>query len=76
VLVSDTRIPAEATDEGEWEFAAPDFGAAPASVRVRLLYRRTFRSWGRLHRSSPGELELANEVVRVDGVRLAERNTR
>jgi len=59
-VVSDTRIPAEATDESEYEFEVADPGAAPVAVVARLVYRRTFRSWGALDRIKQGELELAH----------------
>lgn len=63
VVASDTRIPAEATDESEYVFAAPT--AAPVTVRTRLVYRRTFRSWGTLDRIKGGELGLASSTTVV-----------
>jgi len=59
-IASDTRIPAEVTDVSEYVFAAPDRAAAPVTVRTRLVYRRTFRSWGTLHRIKGDDLELAS----------------
>ncbi len=67
-VLSDTRIPAEATDESRYEFELPalhDPAAAPVTVETRLVYRRTFRSWGALDRIKPGELELAHVTTEV-----------
>jgi hypothetical protein len=65
VVASDTRIPAEATDESEYVFAAAQGGAAPVTVRTKLVYRRTFRSWGSLDRIKGGDLELASSTAVV-----------
>lgn len=64
-VVSDNRIAAETTDESHYVFAAKDAPAARFTVRTRLLYRRTFRSWGALDRIKAGELELANATTTV-----------
>ena len=42
-IQSDTRIPALATDESHYEFAPPDAGEI--RLEIRLVYRRTFRSF-------------------------------
>jgi Carboxypeptidase regulatory-like domain/Cytochrome c554 and c-prime len=64
-VVSDTRIAAEATDESTYEFDADVAGSGPVTVLTRLVYRRTFRSWGALDRIKPGELELATTRTEV-----------
>ncbi len=43
-VVSDTRIPAKATDESHYRFLAP---AEDAAVTVRLIYRRAFYALAR-----------------------------
>ena len=64
-VVSDTRIAAEATDRSQYVFATSNRSASPVTVRTRLVYRRTFRSWGALDRIKPGELELASGSTEV-----------
>jgi hypothetical protein len=63
-VLSDTRIPAEATDVSRYRFAIKDKQGS-AVVRARLIYRRTYRSWGDLDTIKPGELELASQVLTV-----------
>ena len=63
VVASDTRIPAEASDESEYLFAAAS--APPVTVRTKLVYRRTFRTWGTLDRIKGGDLELASSTTVV-----------
>ncbi len=65
VVASDTRIAAEATDQSKYVFALADPSAAPVTVRTRLVYRRTFRSWGTLDQIKGGELELADTTTAV-----------
>lgn len=43
-VLADTRIPTLATDNSTYAFAAPTDGG-PATVRVRLVYRRAFQVW-------------------------------
>ncbi len=64
-VVSDTRIPAEATDESQYLFARGAGNPAPVTVEARLVYRRTFRTWGTLDRIKGGELELARASAAV-----------
>ena len=45
-IQSDTRIPVLATDESKYMFGRPAIG--PFSVKVRLIYRRTFPSFARI----------------------------
>lgn len=59
VVASDTRIPAETADESEYSFRLPEASLAPVTVRTRLIYRRSFRSWSGLGEMTGGELELA-----------------
>jgi hypothetical protein len=58
-VASDTRIPAGETDVSDYAFDLN--GAAPGrvTIRTRLIYRRTFRTWGRLGRLQENDLELA-----------------
>lgn len=65
VVVADTRIPAEATDVSEYAFALPRGAPAGATVKATLVYRRTFRSWGTLHRVKDDDLVLATATVTV-----------
>lgn len=67
ILVSDTRIPADGTDASEYAFALPPGEPAGATVEVTLVYRRTFRSWGTLHRVKDDDLVLAAATVTADG---------
>jgi hypothetical protein len=61
LVASDTRIPAEAIDRSEYRFQRPSStaSAGPLTARVRLIYRRTFRSWAQLEPLAGDELELA-----------------
>jgi hypothetical protein len=64
-LASDNRIPAEATDRSAYVFQIPAQGRGPFRVSTRLIYRRTFKTWGDLLRIKDGELELAAEDMTV-----------
>ncbi len=65
MVASDTRIPAEMMDRSEYLFGLPAGSTSPVTVRTRVLYRRTFRTWGRLDQIKPGDLELANSSTSV-----------
>jgi hypothetical protein len=67
VLASDTRLPAGGSDVSEYRFGAGD---GPLRVRTRLVYRRAFRSWGRLA-TIAGDLELATTDSSIDGQAIA-----
>jgi hypothetical protein len=67
ILVSDTRIPADGSDVSEYAFALPPGGLVGATVKVTLVYRRTFRSWGTLHRVKDDDLVLASATITADG---------
>lgn len=60
VLASDNRIPAEATDRSTYIFGLPEKGGGPYRVRTRLIYRRTFKTWGELLTIKNDELELGS----------------
>jgi nitrate/TMAO reductase-like tetraheme cytochrome c subunit len=66
-LASDNRIAAEATDRSQYVFELPPQGRGPYTVNIRLVYRRTFKSWGDLLRVKDDEMELAAEHLRVSG---------
>ena len=65
-IASDTRIAAGATDASEYRFRLAAVGAWPVTVIARLIYRRTFRSWGHLDRIKGGDLELVRTQDHVD----------
>jgi hypothetical protein len=66
VVASDTRIPAGATDVSEYRFGLGGATPGPLRVRTRLIYRRTFRSWGRLAALAGEDLQLAASENSVD----------
>ena len=61
-VLSDTRIPAGATDRSTYAFALPADGL-PAVVRARLLYRRLFAVWAQEKGFDRGEVLLAEATT-------------
>ncbi len=61
-LVSDNRIPANGTDSSEYLFQLPAKAGGAVTIRTRLIYRRTFKSWGDIERIKGKDLELAESV--------------
>lgn len=64
-IISDTRIPADGTDNSEYLFQLPQDPGAAVTIRTRLIYRRTFKTWGELDRIKGKDLELASSVLTV-----------
>lgn len=65
VLDYDNRIPAEATDTSAYSFKLPEDSAKPVSVSVRLIYRKTFKSWLKPEAEETKDLLLANESFTI-----------
>ena len=65
VLMSDNRIPAEATDSSEYIFQLPEQRSGKYQVRIKLIYRRTFKTWGDLASIKNDDLELAKMDMTV-----------
>lgn len=63
-IESDNRLPAGGSDETEYVFAMPA-NVATAQTHVRLLHRRTYRSWLDPQRPFDGDLVLADRMQSV-----------
>lgn len=61
VLDYDNRIPADRTDTSAYRFKLPEEIAKPVRVSVRLIYRKTFKSWLKPQASETNDLLLASE---------------
>jgi hypothetical protein len=64
VVESDNRLPANGEDVSEYSFQVPA-GTLVEQVRIRLLHRRTFRSWMSSQALPDGDLLLAEQWVRL-----------
>lgn len=62
-VAADSRIPAGGTDLSTYAFDLAGVGKGTILVKARLLYRRIFRSWGRLAGLQGNDLELASREV-------------
>lgn len=65
VVAFDTRIPAGATDVSEYNFGLTGARSGLVTIRTRVIYRRTFRSWGKVDRITNGDLQLASSEAQV-----------
>jgi len=63
VLDYDNRIPAESTDTSVYGFKLPEDIAKPVRVSVRLIYRKTFKSWLKPQAGETNDLLLASESL-------------
>lgn len=63
VLDYDSRIPAEGTDTSAYGFKLPEDVAKPVRVSVRLIYRKTFKSWLKPQAGETNDLLLASESL-------------
>lgn len=63
VLDYDNRIPANGTDTSAYSFKLPAVAASPIQVSVRLIYRKTFKSWLIPQAAGTNDLLLANESL-------------
>ncbi|MFA6313693.1 MAG: carboxypeptidase-like regulatory domain-containing protein [Sterolibacterium sp.] len=65
VLDFDNRIAAEATDTSIYAFTLPEDAARPIQVSVRLIYRKTFKSWLKPRAEETRDLLLASESLAI-----------
>ncbi|MCX7176269.1 MAG: multiheme c-type cytochrome [Proteobacteria bacterium] len=65
VLDYDNRIAADATDTSVYGFKLPEDAAKPIRVSVRLIYRKTFKSWLKPQTEETADLLLASESLAV-----------
>jgi len=65
ILDYDNRIAAEATDTSAYEFRLPADAAKPVRVSVRLIYRKTFKSWLKPQAGETRDLLLASEDLAI-----------
>ncbi len=65
-IVADTRLPAKQEDRITIRFAAPPPQALPVRLRVRMIYRRSFKTWIDAKRLPLQDLVLVDEQRRVD----------
>jgi len=65
VLDYDNRIPAEGTDTSTYAFKLPEEAAKPVRVSVRLIYRKTFKSWLKPQAGETNDLMLASESLAI-----------
>jgi hypothetical protein len=61
-IEADTRLAAEQEDVGVWRFGGAD-RPGPVTVTVRLIYRRTFRTWTAADRPGVEDVEIARSEV-------------
>jgi hypothetical protein len=61
VLDYDNRIPAEGADTSAYGFKLSEDVAKPIRVSVRLIYRKTFKSWLKPQAGETNDLLLASE---------------
>ena len=63
VLDYDNRIPADGTDASAYGFRLPEDAAKPVRVSVRLIYRKTFKSWLKPQTGETSDLLLSSESL-------------
>lgn len=66
-IVSDTRIPAGATDESRYRFALNGTakGESCSKIKMRLIYRRMFKPWLDAKGFPLGDMEIARREIEL-----------
>lgn len=64
MVESDNRLPADGEDASEYSFQMSS-GPTAGQVRIRLLHRRTYRSWLTPEALPDGDLLLAEQLIRL-----------